>query len=241
LSSAADLLKTRQLLKYFVNFLVFLTLLAACEGEESWNPVDAGAYFPLQKGLYQIYSVEEVQYSVAEEPQERVYELMSEIVDSFPSGENQYTYVIHRSARDSGADPWELLDTWAVRKNANEVIVSEGNISYVKIRFPLLNENKWDGNVLNSLGKDEYALADIGEPAQFNGKSFPTTITVEQERNDDVIVFRDERKEVYAKDAGLVYKELIQLHYCTADDCLGQQKVEEGIEMKMVITDYGRK
>ena len=73
-----------------------------------------------------------------------------------------------------------------------------------------------------------------------NGMTFDNTITVEQEDNEDAIVFRDERKEVYALHLGLVYKELIQLNYCTDDVCLGQQRIDQGIEIRMVIKDYGK-
>ena len=110
----------------------------------------------------------------------------------------------------------------------------------MKIRFPLKNENTWNGNVFNSIGEDEYILRDIDQPLELNGNSFANTITVEQEYNDDDIVFRDERKEIYGRDAGLVYKEIIQLHYCTDNSCLGQQQIDHGIEMKMVIREYGK-
>jgi hypothetical protein len=39
--------------------------------------------------------------------------------------------------------------------------------------------------------------------------------------------------------AGLIYKEVLQLNYCTDDHCLGQQIINDGIEIKMVIKEYG--
>jgi hypothetical protein len=69
---------------------------------------------------------------------------------------------------------------------------------------------------------------------------FDNTFTVEQEQNEDFFVFNDERREVYARDIGLVYKKVVQLGYCTDDHCLGQQKIDHGFEMKLVIKQYGK-
>jgi hypothetical protein len=50
----------------------------------------------------------------------------------------------------------------------------------------------------------------------------------------------DERRNVYALNVGLVYREIIQLNYCTDDTCLGQQIIEDGMEMKVAIKQYGK-
>jgi hypothetical protein len=127
-----------------------------------------------------------------------------------------------------------------VRKDGNEFVVTEGNVPFVKLKLPYSAMHRWDGNTYNSLGIDEYGYEKIAVSEVVNGISFENTVQVEQELNDDAIVFRDERKEIYAAGVGLVYKEIIQLHYCTDDACLGQQKVDEGKEMKMVIRAYGK-
>lgn len=241
MKSGADLLKSRQLLKHFVRYLVFFALLSACDSDERVKPVVESAYFPLEKGLYHVYSVTETEFTASELPRNLTYELMMEVVDSFPSTDGQYTHVIHRSTRPAPGGPWQLLDSWSVRKQDREIIVSEGDIPFVKMRFPIRAENRWDGNAYNSLGQDEYALKDINQPVVLNGMTFDKTLTVEQEHNGDVIVFRDERKEIFAWNVGLVYKEVIQLNYCTADHCLGQQKIDHGTEIKMVIREYGRR
>jgi hypothetical protein len=220
---------------------MFLMLFAACEGDERVDLNTGSAYFPLQTGAFQVYRVEETHYSASEDPLETSYELMAEVVDSFPSGEEQVTFVIHRSVRANDSEDWGAFDTWSVRKDRNGVVVSEGNTPYVKMKFPLTTENAWDGNAFNTLGEDEYRLTGFGQPFELDGLEFRNTITIEQEYNDDRIVFRDERKEIYAYDAGLVYKELIQLNYCTGDACLGQQRIDHGLEMKMVIRDYGKR
>ena len=239
MNSGADIQKTRLALKHFTKFLAVLAMVAGCSEEERLiNDTDM-AYFPFQTGLFRIYTVQETRHTPGEEPLELNYELMTVVADSFPS-QDHYTYVIHRSRRASETAPWEPLDTWSARKDRHAVIIAEGNTSFVKARFPISPDHRWDGNALNSMGHDEYAFADIHQPMQIDGMTFEKTVTVEEERNEDPIVFRDERREVYAMGIGLVYRETTQLNYCTDDTCLGQQKIEEGFEMKVAIKQYGR-
>jgi hypothetical protein len=226
-------------LKHFFRFLLFSAVFAGCEGEESLKLDSGAAYFPLRKGLYHIYQVNEVRYTTSAEPEDLNYEIMSEVIDSFPSAEGLYTYVMQRSRRWAADDPWEVMDTWSARIGKSELIVSEGNIPFVKMSFPIRQDARWDGNAFNAIGHDEYRLTDIQQDMEVGDKTFEKAITIEQERNEDVVVYNDQRVEMYALDVGLVYKEVIKLNYCTADNCLGQQKVNDGYEMKMIIKEYG--
>lgn len=220
--------------------MLFLALFAGCEGEET-SILDSGdAYFPLETGLYHVYAVQEVRYQDPAEPEVLNYELMTEVVDSFPSGDQAYTFVVHRSRRFVESAPWEPLDTWSVRREGNKLIVSEGNIPIVKMLFPVRAGAQWNGNTYNSLGEDIFEYKGIDLPMEINGMTFEKTMTVEQEFNEDLIVYYDARREVYAHGAGLVYKEVTQLHYCSEDHCLGQQKIVQGTELKMEIRDYGK-
>lgn len=214
-------------------------VMAACEGEADLRRRDVPEYLPLMTGTYQIYDVQEKHYYTSAIVEELHYQVKAEVTDSFPSGNNTYTYVIHRSTRTAD-EPWQSLDTWSMRRTGDDFIVSEQNTPYVKIKLPYYPANRWDGNSYNTLGADEYHYGAIGLPQSLNGISFENTLEVQQELNEDAIVFRDERKEIYAAGVGLIYKEVTQLHYCTDDACLGQQKIDEGIQMKMTISEYGK-
>lgn len=239
MNPGADLLKTHLLLKYFLKFLLFLALAGACREEDNVGPGTNDIYFPLRTGFYQVYHVNEVRYSVSSEPSIAAYEIMTEVADSFPSAANEVTYVIHRSRRDSETQPWEILDTWSARREGNDLIVSEGNVAFVKLRFPVRDGVRWNGNSYNAGAPDEYEFTDLGQRLEVNGLTFEETVRVEQESNEDLIVYRDVRSETYAPGVGLVYREITQLNYCTDDHCIGQQKIDHGIELKMTISDYG--
>ena len=227
-------------MKYFLSFFLFSGVLSSCEPDEGISLRRGAEYFTFHTGTFQVYDVTETRYSLSEDPVQVSYQLRAEVVDSFPTINNLYTYVIRREKRATASDPWQPVDTWSAREENGQIIVSEGNTPYVKFSSPLAAENVWDGNAYNTFGEDQYRYTGIAIPMDLNGMTFDNTITVEQEDNEDAIVFRDERKEVYALHLGLVYKELIQLNYCTDDVCLGQQMIDQGIEIRMVIKDYGK-
>jgi hypothetical protein len=213
-------------------------LAAACTSDE-FTPADKGLdYFPLKKGFYQIYKVDSVGYSEVADPVTLAYELMTEVTDSFPNPEGSFTYVINRYKRVDSSSPWRDLDTWSVRVNGREAVVNEGNVPFVKLIFPVKTNLSWNGNKFNSLDEDEYKIIAI-ESFSAGGATFEQALTVEQEDNDDFIVFLDQRKEVYARDAGLIYKEITQLTYCVEDDCRGQEIIESGTQYKQELIEYG--
>lgn len=217
------------------------TVAAGCRDEEPAPVLPRTDYFPLHQGLYHVYNVHEVRYTLSLPPEVMDYQVMTEVVDSFPSGEEgAYTYVIHRSRRADPGSVWEAMDTWSARQTVDELIISEGNVPFVRIVFPVVAGNAWDGNAWNTLGEDEYVLLEVGKKVDVGGMTFEETATVEQENNEDRIVYYDTRSEVYAAGVGLIRREVTQLNYCTDDSCLGQEKVESGVELKMEITEYGR-
>lgn len=230
-------------MKHFRRYLIlpFLTgiLIVACNSSDDETSRSTGTeYFPAKTGSFLVYDVHEIIYTLSV-PETLQYQLKVAMVDKFLNSEGDSTFVIHRSRRNTEADSWTYQDTWSVRKNTQEVVMNEGNISYVKLKLPAREDMKWDGNVYNTLGEDEYTLKELKVSKTYNEQMFADCITVNQNDNDDFIVYLDQRKEVYAKDIGLIYKETTQLSYCTKDDCLGQQEVESGTIYQQTIATYG--
>ncbi|HEY9044313.1 MAG TPA: hypothetical protein VIN08_00370 [Ohtaekwangia sp.] len=228
-------------MKHFLRFLILATVACqvSCDSSDDGKALDYGkAYFPTRVGAYLVYDVTETTYTLSQ-PSTQNYQLKIAIIDKFLSTDGDSTFVIHRSKRNTDIDAWSYIDTWSVRSNSREVVTDEENIAYVKLKFPVANNSTWDGNVYNTLGEDEYEMSDVKTAQTFNEKTFNDCITVIQNDNQDYIVYLDQRKEVYAAQVGLVYKETTQLKYCTQDNCLGQQQVESGIIYKQTISTYG--
>ncbi|HOX82865.1 MAG TPA: hypothetical protein PLJ60_13825 [Chryseolinea sp.] len=230
--------KVKHFSKYI--FVVLIMIIASCDSSSDENPVDIGKdYFPMRKGFYQIYDVNEIIYTLGD-PDTFIYQLKTVVIDSFFNTESNYTYVIHRSVRDNATEPWTYKDTWSSRVVNDRAIQAEGNIDFVKLVFPFHVGKKWNGNAFNTLGTEEYELVG-SEPKIFNDVTFADCITIKQQDNEDFVVYLDQRYESYAKNVGLVHNEKTQLVYCTDTNsgCIGQQIVEEGVIYKQTILIYG--
>ncbi|MEK6782149.1 MAG: hypothetical protein AABY93_10605 [Bacteroidota bacterium] len=228
-----------------------LFFLMSCKTTPDPIPDVGLDYFPLKVGAYQIYNIEETQISQSIE-QKFIYELKLEVVDSAINQEEGYTYNIERKKRDNANLPWDTMDSWTARISNREAIITEGNISFVKLTFPIVIGLEWDGNAYNTLGGEQYCGANKDQSCDIyrlensqhdtplsNGITLAGTITVIQNENPDLIVKKDVRKEVYARTVGLIYKESVVLNYCTSSACLGQQQVDQGFMYKQTLKEYG--
>jgi len=220
--------------------LIGLTVLSGCNDEGFVNNGKGEAYFPLRTGFYQVYDVEETIYTELNPPASFVYELKTEVVDSFANQEGGFTYVIHRSTRPTENDPWEFQEVWSARVNDLQAVLTEGNVSFVRIAFPVSRNKEWNANALNSLEEDSYIVESIGGSYQLDTDlEFSDALVINQEDEANELI-RDQREEVYARNAGLIYKKSIVLNYCDEVPCFGQEIINDGVEYVQVMKAYGQ-
>jgi hypothetical protein len=227
--------------KHFFKYLIFCVGISvfSCDTSDENKVADSGqAYFPLQKGLFRIYDVTEVRYTLGV-PETFHYQLKTVVSDSFPNAEGSYTYVIRRSKRNEGENQFVTLDTWSGRVDRREAILNEENISFLKLKLPIKKTEEWDGNLYNSRGEDLYTVDEVKTSYTINGETFSDCVVINQNDNQDFVVSLDQRKEIYARNVGLVSKEVKLLNYCSVGACLGQQQVESGVIYTESIVAHG--
>lgn len=229
---------------FFVPFLIF----NGCTNDDLVRIPDQ-SYFPLRVGNYRIYQVSETdidRLSCSTTSPTNNYQLKVLVFDSVKNSEGGYTYYMHRYTRPDSMQVWTILDSWSARINSNQVIVNEGNTSFVKLVFPFLNNEQWNGNIYNSNSEEDYTMKDVAKSYTLdNGKKFANSVTVIQSDNQDFFVQQDKRIEVYAATIGLIYKETTLLTYfqndCvgTSTCCYGHQEVKTGIIYTQELQRYG--
>ena len=214
-------------------FLVIVLVTFSCSEVEQVPPDMGFDYFPLQAGNYSLYQVEEVT-GLGSAVTQVSYEIRATVTDSTINEKGEVTYFMVREKRTGSSGNWENLDTWSAKVINGRVIQNEGNVLYVKLIFPPSLNLTWDGNEYNNLpdngqlfydGYDvPYVISEIDKPISLKtGFESDRTLTVTQNDFNDFTVGTDERKEVYARGVGLVYKEINQVIKCTGSGCSGDR------------------
>ncbi len=230
--------------KGFGVFLVFGFIIFSCSTKDQVIPDFGLEYYPLQVDNYSIYQVDET-HIVQSIETKTSYELKVTITDSSINQQGVVTYILVREKRASASDNWVSLDTWSAKVVNNSVIQNEGNVLFVKLVFPPALNVAWDGNQYNNLkvdenpfnvnlpydgniltdnNSDQYVISEQQESITLpSGFEAANALTVTHNNFQDNIVGTDQRKEVYAKDVGLIYKEINQYINCNGSICNGDK------------------
>ncbi|MFN8356353.1 MAG: hypothetical protein U0Y10_17990 [Spirosomataceae bacterium] len=211
----------------------------ACSSSEP-TPADAGyGYFPLQKGQFVEYDVTETVYSLTGATSTSVFQLKEVIGDSFADLSGQTSYRVERYRRANAVASWQLDSVWTAKQVTDQLIKTENNIPYVKLTFPVRRGQKWNGNVYNALGKDDYEMDAADKNYSYNGQQYEAVLTVIQQ-NDSTLVSQNKRIERFAQGIGLIYKENTVLFLCAQAGCVGQGKIDYGVKRIQTIKTYGK-
>lgn len=224
----------------FPFLLVMLLCVGSCQPVS--EPVPPGyEYFPLETGRYVIYNVTENQYSLAAtKPVQRAYQLKEVVGAAYTDVAGRQAYPLLRYRRSGERQPWQSDSIWSARLIGNEAIRTENGLDFIKLRFPVGDRLRWNGNRYNTLGEDAYETRNSGQPYGVLDKEFSETVTVVAQQ-DSTLLSQDKRIDVYARQVGLIYKERVQLQYCASTPaCIGTYQIDYGIRQIYRIHSFGR-
>lgn len=192
-------------------------------------------YFPLSIGHYIEYDVDSFLYNdFSKKIDTAKYEIRDEIVDTFSDNENRLSYIIYRYRRDSISEPWRELGTYYTTKTNFRVEVVEDNLRFIKLVFPVKENVKWYGNTfiptkLNSelawLDQWYYKYDRISLPFTNGLRIFEDAVIINQndyvkgdpDADPDNYASKIFAKEAYAKNVGMVYREVENWVYQTTN------------------------
>jgi hypothetical protein len=208
-------------------FGVVIVGLLGCERACSDCAVPSAGleFFPLQVGSYVEYDVQEQEFALGRAPQETRYQLKELVAEKYVNVAGQTAYRLVRFRRQTATERWQTDATLTARVATNgQAIKNENGNDFVKMLFPVYEKSTWNGNAYNALGEDQYELKQLNKPWQ----TFENTATVLQQ-NDSTLVGQDKRLEIYAANVGLVYKEEVNVQFCSASAaCVGKAQIDFG-------------
>jgi len=245
-------------MRIFFFIAVIFAFITSCDETEDFIVDYQYDYFPLEIGHFVTYQVDSITYSSQAGGgifiDTATYQLRETIVDTFRDNTNRLAYEIERQRRETPTDDWEDAEVLTVVRTSNHLEWTENNRKFLKMVFPPKQDSTWNGNlyidvsdlvairgeVIELFKSWEYSFSELNVPATIDNFSFDSTATVTQSNAENLIELRYS-VEQYAKDVGLIFKEMKILDTQCISDCDGQsweQKAEKGFILRMKVIDY---
>ena len=136
---------------------------------------------------------------------------------------------------------WVIKDVWQVNVTPKDVQVVEENVRFIKLIFPVKQSSTWDGNVWNTNGEWDYIYSYVDAQESINSNNFSKVLCVTQ-KSFPTLISREYYIEKYAKDVGLVYREINDLKLPVATPTnmpVSSIPQKSGIVYKSTIVNYG--
>lgn len=211
-----------------------LTLAASsCKKETGTRTaIAAKDYWPLTTGRSVTYVVDSTVWDDFNCSKRRDTSwLRYTVADSFMDGEGRTTYAINVDVRDADSLPWTALRTFSATITQQRLEVTDAGLRFIKLIDPVAEGREWNGNAYINTAEQElqhfsnwnYHYEGIGAAFNTGFKNYDNTVSVpavdEQQNNPDdslladAYAFRTLSKEVYAKNVGLVYREMTRWIY----------------------------
>jgi hypothetical protein len=212
---------------------VFFALLTACKKEiiPNDNILLGKEYFPITKDHTIEYAIDSIIYNDFSKSTDTFRMQFKDVIgESFYDNEGRESYVVNRYSRQDDTYLWKDLMTFYATKTNFRVEVVENNLRMIKLVFPVKLKTYWSGNIyipaqiddkLKWLWNWNYTYTYINQPFNTGLASFSNTIEVigindstnNPEQFPDAIANKTYSKEVYAKNVGLIYRELTNWEY----------------------------
>jgi len=205
----------RHLLKSLVQYLIIISFSAACSSREVMpSAVESGKdFYPVKTGNTWIYQVDTIRYSsrfvnslntVVVDTIKGRYYLKETIADSIglQEGSPFFRIELFKSADSTG--PWTIDSVWSIQRGNDKILKTENNRPLVKLKFPVSEGSRWDGNQYNSLqdssGNFWYKATQVNKTIGFQNNFYPGVVVIQ--KSDSNCLAKNDFQETYLKGIG---------------------------------------
>ncbi|MFN4235130.1 MAG: hypothetical protein ACK4IK_10030 [Bacteroidia bacterium] len=201
----------KHILFYVTTLIIIKSFIISCKKEKGQAPDLGYNYYPTTIGWFIEYEIDSIVYNDFTNSIDTTHYYLKEVIESEIESDIEIpSFRIERYKRKNINENWLISDVWFGIKSNNNFIKVEENIKYVKLIFPVKNGARWNGNNYNTQGEQIYEYENKDEAFILENSKFDSTVIVKQFENINLIE-KQEYKEVYARNIGLIYKEMIDL------------------------------
>lgn len=198
----------------------------SCNKQET-EPLDLNfgyEYYPLEIGQTREYAVDSIIFDPAlagTQIDTNSWFIKETVVDTFSGQDGLTWFRVERVQRRSDTQPWQIGKVYAAARSKQQAYRTEDNLRFIKMTFPLELNETWAGNAFFSTGttveiageqvemfKDwSYRILSLTDPLQVGDVLFENVCSVQLADSENIIEYR-QGHEYYAKNIGLIYREL---------------------------------
>lgn len=244
-------------MKKLHTFYIFMLLLAFSCGDNVIEVPDESnfgyRYFPVEVGYTWEYQVDSVLIFQGGDAnvistsfvQEKVTEMISD------DGEEK-VFRIERSYKPELEAEYKLQDIWQMSVDTEKATKTEENLKFIKLVFPALPNEKWDGNAFFDSDRNflvaaneiaiyqdwKYKIEDIKLERDVNDISYDDVLNVSH-IDEESLVNKRFSEEYYAADVGLIERNMMIFDTQKADTSLEWvERAEEGFQLKQTLLSF---
>jgi len=229
-------------MKKLFGIISLLVIFSACtkENETYFASLDKD-YYPIESGAYNTYEVIEINIDAPSNVYDTLeYQLKELIGGAYQDDLGIKSYLLLRYKRGNANQTWNISDVWSAQYNDYRLFITEENIRYVKMIFPLAINKTWDGNAYNTLNINDYEITGLDESFILNGQPFDSVLTIIHEA-DSSLIHKNYALEQFARDTGLIYKEKTYINSQEIEpDVPLEDRVTTGTIYKQTFIERGR-
>ena len=243
---------------FYLIIPIFILIVSSCgtKIDPYTNNNSDSEYFPLKVGYTWIYEVDSIIFDNKGTKIDSTHSIIKESISgTFTDNEGNTAYIIERFKQNNqNIENWSILDAWFAYKNDMQAVKNEENLKFIKLVFPVEKDVVWDGNAYfdseNTIVKIAgepikiyeywtYKYLDIDSKETINDIQYDNVATVLQVDYENSIEKRYSI-EKYAKDTGLIYKNMIILNTQKIDqpNTPWEKKAEEGFILTQKLISF---
>ncbi len=222
-------------------------LLTSCKKKKEDEVSVLGLdYYPTKLGRFVVYDVDSTVYNdLTLDTTYYKYRIKEKLSDNFTDNQGRNAIRLERYIKLFNPNkpydsiPYTMKEVWMVNADSKNIQVVENNIRYTKMIFPVALNSSWNGNANNNLGENTYTYFYIDKEETINGKSLSAVLEV-KEKDDKTLISKKYYIEKYAKDIGLVYREIQDIYSNAVISGVAiEDRIEKGLIYKQTLVSYG--
>ncbi len=231
--------------QYPLSIIAFfaLILLNSCgKNETETLPNRGNDYYPLSIGKTSLFDLDSVIYDPMatginiDTYRWQAREILS---DTFRSKTGDLNFVVDRSIKDKTSVNWTATETFSASLTDQFGLLSENNLTFIKLPVYFEVGTSWDGNLFNDVNtklivageilepfskKWTFEVISYGKPEKIGGKDYPDVLTIQAQSDPKILTEKRYSLEKYAKGVGLVYREIKILDTQKLDAAMAWEK-----------------